>query len=107
MNIAIKLGKRLKIIRVAAGVKQKDLSKELNIPASLLSMYENGVREPSLSFLEIFSEHFKLPLSQLFVLMEETSRNNDDSESGIILEEMKNHILKLEKASLEANRNDR
>jgi transcriptional regulator with XRE-family HTH domain len=98
MNISAKLGMRLKMIRIAAGIKQKDLSKAFNIPASLLSMYEKGSREPSLKFLENFTKYFNIPLSQLFVLMEEDATENDEAAS--ILNKMKIDILRLEKESL-------
>ena len=107
MSIAVKLGKRLKMIRIAAGIKQKDLSKEFNIPASLLSMYESGSREPSLSFLEIFSTYFQLPLSQIFSLMENNSNKNEEDKSGSTLQEMKKLILSLEKEALKAKHNAR
>lgn len=87
INIAIRLGKRLKMIRIAAGIKQKDLSNELNITASLLLMYENGSREPSLNFLENFTKYFNFPLSQLFVLMEEDSMSNNKDKAMSILNE--------------------
>lgn len=61
INIAFKLGKRLKMIRIAAEIKQKDLLNKLNISASLLSMYENGSRESSLNFLENFTKYLISP----------------------------------------------
>jgi len=102
MNIVVKLGRRLKMIRIAAGIKQKDLSKELKIPASLLSMYESGSREPSLHFLGSFSNYFNFSLSQLFVLMDEDSMSSDKDKASYILNEMKSHILHLERESLKS-----
>lgn len=92
------------MIRVAAGVKQKDLSNDLKIPASLLSMYESGTREPSLGFLESFAGYFQLSLSHIFSLME-----NDSNEKKISpdLQEMKDILLALEKEVLKANQNAR
>ncbi len=100
MELAAKLGKRLKMIRIAAGIKQKDLSVELNIPAPLLSMYEKGTREPSLAFLNKFSEFFKLPLSQLFTLMEDVTPTRNNSEVSLLMNEMKNLITSLERETL-------
>ena len=55
MSLQIKIGLRLKGIRHEAGITQKLLANKLDIPPSLLSMYEKGKREPSISFLfEIF-----------------------------------------------------
>jgi len=103
INISARLGKRLKMIRVASGMKQKTLSSALNIPASLLSMYENGKRELPLTFIEKFSIFFHIPLSQLFNLMEEESTRNDEATS--ILNEIKIYLLLLEKESLEYQNN--
>lgn len=66
MEILNELGTRLKMIRVYSGIKQKRLAEELEIPASLLSMYEQGKREPSISFLYSFCTRFDMTLSQLF-----------------------------------------
>gem|GEM_PF-3548944 len=108
MNIVVKLGKRLKMIRIAAGIKQKDLSEDLHIPASLLSMYESGSREPSLNFLESFSNYFNFSLSQLFVLIDEDSMRSDKKDKATyVLNEMKSYILRLEQESLKSKFNVR
>jgi transcriptional regulator with XRE-family HTH domain len=69
-NIIKKLGLELKLIRIEAGIKQKDLAKKLKIPAPLLSMYETGVREPPIEFLELFAKKFKISISRIFFLLE-------------------------------------
>ena len=102
MNIVVKLGKRLKMIRIAAGIKQKELSRELKIPASLLSMYESGSREPSLNFLENFANHFNFPISQLFVLMDKDYIDSDRDKAAYVLNELKSYILRLERESLKS-----
>jgi transcriptional regulator with XRE-family HTH domain len=99
MSLLERLGKRLKMVRVTAGVKQKDLAKKLDVPAPLLSMYENGVREPSLNFLDMFAKEFKISLSQLFSLLEENNPKISSNMSGIV-EEMKSLIFDLEKQAL-------
>lgn len=100
MLITEKLGKRLKLIRIAAGVKQNVLASKLNIPAPLLSMYEKGSREPSLSFLESFATFFRLPLSQIFTLMDndDSANGSDIPEKDIVtyMSEMKQLLLKFE-----------
>lgn len=76
MQTVIDLGKRIKTIRVYSGIKQKNLAKELNVSPSLLSMYEQGQREPSLTFLSSFCEHFDISLSHLFSF--ESNKNLSD-----------------------------
>ena len=70
-DIVKRLGLELKLIRVEAGAKQKDLAIKMRLPAPLLSMYETGVREPPIEFLELFAKKFKIPVSKIFSLMEE------------------------------------
>jgi transcriptional regulator with XRE-family HTH domain len=95
------LGKRIKMIRIAAGIKQKDLAEKLSIPAPLLSMYEKGSREPPLFFLASFSNHFNMTLSQLFMSVgESTTSAKPDIIS--LMSEMKHLIFDLEKQALQA-----
>jgi transcriptional regulator with XRE-family HTH domain len=99
MDVVAKLGRRLKMIRIAAGVKQKDVAKELNIPAPLLSMYEKGSREPPLSFLDKFSLHFELPISHLFALLDDTPKEQKN-EMSVLMNDMKRLLINLEKETL-------
>jgi transcriptional regulator with XRE-family HTH domain len=69
-KLVIALGKQLKILRIESGIKQKDLSNKLKIPAPLLSMYETGKREPHLEFLSKYSKQLKIPLSKIFLRIE-------------------------------------
>lgn len=66
MNLNKFIGNRLKVVRTLSGQKQSDVANNLNISPSLLSMFEKGKREPSVTFLYSFSTHFKLPLDQFF-----------------------------------------
>jgi len=40
------IGRRLKLARVARGVRQRDLSREADVPQSTLSQIENDYRPP-------------------------------------------------------------
>jgi transcriptional regulator with XRE-family HTH domain len=93
------------MVRIAAGVKQKDLAKELEIPAPLLSMYEKGSREPPLSFLEKFSCHFNLPFSHLFTLLDEPS-NEKQNEISVLMNDMKALLINLEKETLKVKKRE-
>jgi transcriptional regulator with XRE-family HTH domain len=94
------LGKRIKMIRIAAGIKQKDLAEKLSIPAPLLSMYEKGNREPPLSFLALFANHFNISLSQLFMSVGEAATSAKPDMISL-MSEMKHLIFDLEKQALE------
>lgn len=93
------LGTRLKMIRIYSGIKQKDLAEKLNIPASLLSLYEQGKREPSISFLNIFAKNFDMSLSQLFSYQTQQNKKTD-SESQSLLNSLQKFLTELEKDKL-------
>ncbi len=93
MSLISELGTRIKLIRVYSGVKQKILANELGIPAPLLSMYEQGKREPSITFLHAFSNRFNMSLSQFFTFQGLPKENKTDKDFKDILVEL-NSILK-------------
>jgi transcriptional regulator with XRE-family HTH domain len=99
-SLCEQLGKRLKMIRIAANVKQKDLAEELTIPGPLLSMYEKGTREPPLAFLASFASRFNLSLAQLFMSVgEQTASAKPDI--AALMSEMKHLIFDMEKQALQ------
>lgn len=59
------IAKRIKALRVEAGVKQKDMAEESCIPAPNLSAYENGQRDVTLMALGYYSWKFKRSLHYL------------------------------------------
>ena len=61
----MKPGKLIRLLRVAEGLKQKELADELAGSISYLSQVESGKKEPSLNFLIRIAEYFKIPLSLL------------------------------------------
>jgi transcriptional regulator with XRE-family HTH domain len=99
MSISFKLGQQLKEIRLNSGYQQKKLASELGIPASLLSMYEKGKREPSITFLDKFTRKFKITLSHLFSKIDQTDHQNSPKDFDTLLFEMKDLLNNLEKTS--------
>lgn len=61
-------GQTLKMLRVAANLKQGVLAKDLNITPNYLSLIENGKKEPSLTFLKNFSKRMGVSLGYLLWL---------------------------------------
>ena len=51
---------RIKELREINDIQQKELAAELNIPASTLSQYETGKREPNIEIVK------KLPISLMY-----------------------------------------
>ena len=51
-------GKRLKELREERGVSQPALAKELGVSRAIVSLWENGLREPTLSNLVAIADYF-------------------------------------------------
>lgn len=86
------------MIRINSNLKQKELAEEFKIQPALLSMYESGVREPSIIFLHTFAKRFSLSLSELFINVDD--RIPDDPSVFTIVNDLKHTILDLEKQML-------
>ena len=56
---------RLKLFRVAAGLKQQDVARSLGVTANFVSMIERGKREATVKYLRAFSRLVKVPLGVL------------------------------------------
>jgi transcriptional regulator with XRE-family HTH domain len=100
MNVVKDLGTRLKMIRIYSEIKQKDLADKLNVPASLLSLYEQGKREPSITFLNTFCEHFDMSLSQLFAYQTSEEKDNKNSQYQNIINSLQKFLSEVEKDKL-------
>lgn len=59
------VGQTIKSLRLAAGLNQKQFAARLRLSSSALSLYENGEREPPLSFLKAVSRELRIPISVL------------------------------------------
>lgn len=55
----------LKSLRVAKGLTQDELSKQLNISRSTIGMYEKGAREPDFETLELIVDYFNVDTDYL------------------------------------------
>lgn len=73
----MELGHRLKLFRVAAGVKQGELAKRLRVSQNYVYMVESGRREPSREYLMKFAKAVNIPLSVIF--LESTSPKDENS----------------------------
>ena len=61
MNIAL----RLKLFRVAAGLRQREIADTLAVSMNFVSMIERGKRDPTLKYLQQFASATQVPLSVL------------------------------------------
>ncbi len=68
MNRKIKFGETLKELRMASGLGQVALAKELGVSKGIISLWENGLREPTMSNLVALSEYFDISIDELIGL---------------------------------------
>lgn len=59
----MKIGEKIKKVRLQAGISQKDFSKILNIPVSTLANYENNHREPGIELLKRIANELNVPIT--------------------------------------------
>ena len=76
MDLALKI----KLFRVAAGLKQQDVAEALSVTTNFVSMIERGKREPTLKYLKAFSRLVKIPLAVL--LWEPPQHDSKDVANG-------------------------
>lgn len=85
----MKLGQTLKILRVASGLRQATLAKELEVTPNYLSLVENDRREPSLAFLKKFAIRLDVPLGYFLWL----ALGNTGSEEEVDLRDKMDALL--------------
>ena len=56
---------KLKELRIEKGVGQVELAKELNVSKGIISLWENGLREPKLSNLFALAKYFDVSIDYL------------------------------------------
>jgi len=76
------IGKNIKIFRINAGLKQKELADKLGKKVQYLSAIENDKREPSLSFLRQIADALGVPASTL--LWENIDTPDEGSHVGML-----------------------
>ena len=59
-------GKRLKEVRVAKGMAQRQLAEVLNVSSTTVHCWETDKQEPSLSTVLFLSDYFDVSLDYLF-----------------------------------------
>ena len=60
------IGKGIRFVRIASGIRQGEMARRLNISQNYLSLLENNKAEPSMALVKKISETFGVPPSFLF-----------------------------------------
>ena len=89
------IGHVIKIMRIAAGIKQKDLALRAGIKANYLSLVEAGKREPSLNVLREIARVLNVPMSLLFWESEDMPRMGSTKEEDALMK-LKRLVLEME-----------
>ena len=58
-------GERLNELRLANGIGQVKLAEDLNVSKGIISLWENGLREPKLSNLVSLAQYFQVSIDYL------------------------------------------
>lgn len=65
------IGKGIKFVRIASGLRQGEMAKQLDISQNYLSLLENNKAEPSIALLRKISEVFGVPAG--FIVWEDAA----------------------------------
>ncbi|MBQ8425001.1 MAG: helix-turn-helix transcriptional regulator [Clostridia bacterium] len=55
----------LKLLRIEMGVGQVELAKAIGVSKGIISLWENGLREPNMSSLICLADYFKVSIDFL------------------------------------------
>lgn len=95
----MELGDTLRLLRVAAGLKQTELAARVGVTPNYLSMVENGRREPSLSFVKSVSKELDIPVGLLFLNADSLDSGSSPDRQAIV-RRIRDLILEIERLKL-------
>jgi transcriptional regulator with XRE-family HTH domain len=99
------VGRTIKNLRNAAGLKQKDLADRLDISPNYLSLVENNKREPSVSFLRNLASEIGIPLGLLFLDIEGDISKASPEEIALIMR-IQDLVFQLQRLKLQSGAQD-
>ena len=65
MDYENKFKENLKELRLEKGLGQVELAKEIGVSKGVISLWENGLREPNMYSLIILAKFFKITIDEL------------------------------------------
>lgn len=63
----MKIGERLKELRITNGYTQKEIAEELGLEFAAISKYENNLREPNMNSLIQLSKIFNVSADHIYI----------------------------------------
>jgi transcriptional regulator with XRE-family HTH domain len=100
--ITLDLGKAIKLVRTAAGMRQGAVAKQVGVSANYLSLIENGKREPSVSFLRKLASALGVPVGIFF-----WQEGDSTKPGGPQLDTLRELLTRLEVVYLQNSRKKR
>jgi transcriptional regulator with XRE-family HTH domain len=93
------IGQTIRVLRTAAGMKQKELAVAAGIQPNSLSLIESGKREPSLALLRSISKALDVPMSLIFWDPQDYSLQENNNQTTL-LSNLRQQLLELESLRL-------
>src|SRR5690349_8943713 len=94
------IGKTIKFLRSAKGLKQSDLAKKVKVSTNYISLIENDKREPSLSFLRELASVLDIPVSLLFLELDMSKKEINPQERDLLMK-MRDLMVQIEMVRLQ------
>lgn len=60
-----KFAHNLKELRLERGIGQVELAKSIGVSKGIISLWENGKREPTLHYVILLARHFEISIDEL------------------------------------------
>lgn len=94
------IGKTIKFLRIAKGLKQSELSERLKVSTNYISLVENDKREPSLSFLKELAKSLDIPVGLLFLELDMSKKEVSPQERDLLMK-MRDLMVQIEMVRLQ------
>jgi len=94
------IGKTIKFLRIAKGLKQSDLAERVEATTNYISLIENDKREPSLSFLKDLASVPDIPVGLLFLELDMSKKDVSPQERDLLMK-MRDLIVQIEMVRLQ------
>ncbi len=87
--------KRLKELRLAKGISQKEIAEYLGITVAAYSLYERGNREPNISILRKIAEYYSISMDELLEANNEPHdiKNTDEKDIAKDMENIRQKLM--------------
>ncbi len=94
------IGKTIKFLRIAKGLKQSDLAERVKVSTNYISLVENDKREPSLSFLKVLASTLDISVGLLFLELDMSKKEVSPQERDLLMK-MRDLIVQIEMVRLQ------